>query len=94
MNYAKKVDKNQKEIVAEFRKLGFSVYITSHVGAGFPDLLIGADNKHTILVEIKSSATAKFTEPQLDFMANWHGGAVVRIDSIEGVHKLANMLKS
>jgi len=56
--------------------------------------LIGADNKHTILVEIKSSATAKFTEPQLDFMANWHGGAVIRIDSIEGVHKLANMLKS
>ena len=94
MNYAKKVDKNQKEIVAEFRKLGFSVYITSHVGAGVPDLIVGADDKHTILVEIKSSASAKFTDAQLDFMKSWHGGAVVRIDSIEGVHKLANMLKS
>jgi Holliday junction resolvase len=93
MNYAKKVDKNQKEIVAEFRKLGFSVYITSHVGAGFPDLMVGIGNTHTILVEIKSSEKAKFTEAQSEFMRNWKGGPVVRIDSIDGVHKLANMLK-
>ena len=92
MNYAKKVDKNQKEIVAEFRRLGFSVYITSHVGAGFPDLIVGKGDKHTILVEIKSSSTAKFTEAQLEFMRNWHGGAVIRIDSKDGVQKLANMI--
>ena len=49
MNYNKRVDKNQQEIVAEFRRLGFSVYITSHVGAGFPDLMAGKNGK-TILV--------------------------------------------
>jgi Holliday junction resolvase len=93
MNYAKKVDKNQKEIVAEFRKLGFSVYITSHVGAGFPDLICGIDGKHTILVEVKSTEKAKFTDAQSEFMSKWTGGPVVRIDSIEGVQRLANMLK-
>lgn len=93
MTYAKKVDKNQQEIVAEFRKLGFCVYITSHVGRGFPDILVGMEGKHTVLVEIKSDEKAKFSEAQLDFMKNWTGGAVIRIDSIEGVHKLANMLK-
>ena len=58
MNYNKRVDKNQQEIVAEFRRLGFSVYITSHVGAGFPDLMSGKNGK-TILVEIKSSESCQ-----------------------------------
>ena len=93
MTYAKRVDKNQAEIVEEFRKLGFNVYITSHVGRGFPDIMVGYGNTHTILVEIKSSEKAKFTEAQSEFMKNWKGGPVVRIDNIEGVHKLANMLK-
>ena len=93
MTYAKRVDKNQQEIVAEFRRLGFSVYITSHVGAGFPDLICGMNDKHTILVEIKSSDKAKFTDAQSEFMSKWTGGPVVRIDSIEGVHRLYNMLK-
>lgn len=93
MTYAKKIDKNQQEIVKEFRKLGFTVYITSHVGRGFPDIMVGINNTHTILVEIKSDSKAKFTDAQLEFMASWHGGPVVRIDSIEGVHNLYNMLK-
>jgi hypothetical protein len=55
--------------------------------------MVGIGNTHTILVEIKSSEKAKFTEAQSEFMRNWKGGPVVRIDSIDGVHKLANMLK-
>ena len=93
MTYAKRVDKNQSAIVEEFRKLGFSVYITSHVGRGHPDIMVGYGNTHTILVEIKSSEKSKFTEAQTEFMQNWKGGPVVRIDSIEGVQRLANMLK-
>jgi Holliday junction resolvase len=93
MTYAKRVDKNQKAIVEEFRKLGFSVYITSHVGRGFPDIMVGMGNTHTILVEIKSTDKAKFTDAQSEFMSKWTGGPVVRIDSIEGVQRLANMLK-
>jgi len=93
MTYAKRVDKNQQVIVEEFRKLGFCVYITSHVGRGFPDILVGIGNTHTILVEIKSTEKAKFTDAQNEFMFKWTGGPVVRIDSIEGVHRLYNMLK-
>ena len=93
MTYAKRVDKNQQEIVDEFRKLGFCVYITSHVGRGFPDLICGINNTHTILVEIKSSDKAKFTDAQSEFMNKWTGGPVVRVDSIECVHRLYNMLK-
>ena len=93
MTYAKRVDKNQKVIVEEFRKLGFCVYITSHVGRGFPDIMLGFGNTHTILVEIKSTEKAKFTDAQNEFMSKWAGGPVVRIDSIDGVHRLYNMLK-
>ena len=93
MAFAKKIDKNQQEIVAKFRELGFSVCITSHIGQGFPDILVGKDNKHTILVEIKSSRTAKFTDAQMEFMRNWKGGPVIRIHDIEGVETVANMLK-
>ena len=92
MIYAKKIDKNQNEIVAKFRELGFSVYIASSVGRGFPDLLVGKNEK-TILVEIKSSKTAKFTDAQMEFMRKWKGGTVMRIDSVEGVIHLDNMLK-
>ena len=92
MNYAKKIDKNQTEIVKEFRRLGFSVYITSHVGRGFPDLMVGK-NRKTILVEVKSSENAKWTEPQLEFMSKWEGGTVMRVNNIEDVQKLANMIK-
>jgi len=93
MTYAKRVDKNQSVIVEEFRRLGFSVYITSHVGGGFPDIMVGYGNTHTILVEIKSTEKAKFTDAQSEFMSKWTGGPVVRIDSIDGVQRLANMLK-
>ena len=93
MTYAKRVDKNQQVIVDEFRKLGFCVYITSHVGRGFPDIMVGINNTHTILVEIKSSDKAKFTDAQSEFMSKWTGGPVIRIDSIECVHRLYNMLK-
>jgi len=91
MNYNKRVDKNQQEIVAEFRRLGFSVYITSHVGAGFPDLMAGKNGK-TILIEIKSSESAKWTTSQLEFMSKWQGGTVMRVNNILDVQKLANMI--
>ena len=91
MVYAKKVDKNQSEIVEKFRNLGCSVYVASGIGRGFPDLLV-AKNKQTILVEIKSAKSAKFTDAQLEFMRKWKGGTVVRIDSLDGVERLVNLL--
>ena len=91
MTYAKRVDSNQKEIVKAFKDLGCSVFDTSRVGQGFPDLLVGR-NKKTVLVEIKSSEKAVFTTAQELFMMNWKGSTVVRINDIEGAIRLVKLL--
>lgn len=91
MTYAKRVDSNQKEIVKAFKDLGCSVFDTSRVGQGFPDLLVGR-NKKTVLVEIKSSEKAVFTTAQELFMTNWRGSTVVRINDIEGAIRLVKLL--
>ena len=68
------VDSNQKPIVADLRRLGFSVQVMSDYGKGLPDLLI-ARRDLTIAVEIKTeSASAYFYVGQLEWMANWSGG--------------------
>lgn len=89
--YAKKVDKNQLEIVHALKKMGASVFDASHVGAGFPDLVLGYKGK-TVLVEIKSSEKAPFTEPQMRFMADWKGSAVSRINDVDGAITLLKFL--
>ena len=90
MSFPKKVDNNQLEIVKTFRSMGATVLNLSGVGKGCPDLLIGYKNI-SVLVEVKSK-TGKFTEPQLKFMEQWKGGAVNRIDSVDGAIRLIKLL--
>jgi len=90
MSFPKKVDNNQLEIVKTFKSMGATVLNLSAVGKGCPDLLIGYKGI-SVLVEIKSK-TGKFTEPQLKFMKQWRGGAVNRIDSIDGAIRLIKLL--
>jgi len=89
--YAKRVDSNQKEIVKAFKDLGCSVFDTSRVAGGFPDLVVG---KHqiTCLVEVKQSEKSKYTSAQELFMMNWRGSAVVRINDVDGAIRLVKML--
>lgn len=81
---AKRVDVNQKQIVAALRQFGFSVTDLSAVGKGCPDLLAG---KHgiTYLFEIKRDNKAKFTPQQIEWQNGWKGGIFVRIESIDDV---------
>ena len=88
--YKKRVDNNQLEIIKAFQSMGATVLNLSAVGKGCPDLLIGYKNI-SVLVEVKSK-TGKFTEPQLKFMEQWHGGAVNRIDSVDGAIRLIKLL--
>ena len=90
---AKRVDVNQKEIVAALRQLGFSVTDLSAVGKGCPDLLAG---KHgiTYLLEIKRDNKAKFTEHQIQWQKEWKGGIFARIEAIDDVIKLATAVQS
>ena len=58
MTYARKVDANHSLIVKTLREMGCSVFDTSRVAGGFPDLVCGKNGK-TALVEIKADAKAK-----------------------------------
>ena len=93
MKYKKRVDANQKEIINAFKKMGASVFDASHIGAGFPDLLLGYGRK-TVLIEIKSSEKAKFTDSQVRFMGEWKGSAVSRINDIQGAITLIKFLQT
>lgn len=89
--YARRVDVNQSEIVQVFKQLGCSVFDTSRVAGGYPDLTIGRNGK-TVLVEIKSSEKASYTPAQELFMLNWRGSTVVRINDIDGAIRLVKLL--
>ena len=91
MSYAKRTDSNQTEIIKTLRQLGCSVFDSSRIAGGFPDLVVGR-NQITCLVEIKSDAKAKFTSSQEMFMMNWKGSAVVRINDVDGAIRLVKML--
>ena len=93
MAYAKRIDENQTLIVKTLRSMGCSVFDTSQVGRGFPDLVVGKNNK-TILVEIKSDQKSKYTSAQELFMMNWRGSGVARIDSVDNAIRLVKLLNA
>lgn len=71
MRRKSKVDRNQQIIVEALRTIGASVAITSSVGDGFPDLVVGYRDR-TILIEVKTR-TGRLTPSQLVFAARWRG---------------------
>jgi Holliday junction resolvase len=91
MAYAKRVDSNHSDIVKTLRDLGCSVFDTSRIAGGFPDLVVGRNNK-TVLVEVKADEKSKFTPAQELFMMNWRGSTVVRIDSVDSAIRLVKLL--
>ena len=70
MTYSR-TDWNQSAIVDALRAAGASVFITSGVRHGFPDLVVGFNGK-TYLLEVKAP-DAKLTEDELLFMRKWVG---------------------
>lgn len=72
------MDVNQKDVVAALRFFGCSVAVTSVMGEGFPDLLVGHMGE-TYLVEVKDGekgAAAKLTPAQVDWISHWKGRPV------------------
>jgi len=94
MAFPKRVDKNQPEIVAAFRKLGASVLILSMVGKGCPDILVGMYNTNW-LVEIKngenSPSQRKLTVDEQLFFDSWHGQVCI-INSVEEAAQLVKKI--
>jgi hypothetical protein len=77
---AAKVDANQGDIVAALRKAGASVAITSAMGAGFPDLVVGLRGIN-YLMEVKDgekwACRRKLRPDQQEFHAGWQGAICV-----------------
>lgn len=80
MRRAARIDSNQNAVVECFRALGASVAVTSSLGGGFVDIVVGAHGK-TCLVEIKAGdkppSARKLTEDEQEFHDNWKGSIAV-----------------
>jgi hypothetical protein len=86
MRRAAKVDANHAAIRDAMRQFpGVTVRDTSHVGDGFPDLIVGFRNR-TLLVEIKDGAKVKsarkLTDHQRRFHEQWTGSPIWIVESV------------
>lgn len=92
----KRVDANQKIIVETLRNLGCLVWITSDLGKGAPDLVVGIGNKHLKLIEIKDGSKPpsqrKLTLDEQRFHNNWKDHIKV-ISSIDEAIEFVNALR-
>ena len=82
MAYIKKVDKNQKDVVKALRDYGAGVYLLHMVGGGIPDLMVLYKDT-TILMEVKDGVDKKLTPQQIVLFANWKGGHLHRVNSVQ-----------
>ena len=71
----RRTDRNQAEIVAALRQLGATVWITSNVGCGFPDLAVGYHGR-TYLLEVKVRPV-ELTPDEEGFHITWRGQAAI-----------------
>lgn len=76
---AAKTDSNQPEIVALFRKLGWSVLLI-HQLKNCADIIV-SKNGRTVVVEIKNSKLSpckqRLTKGEEEFRENWQGNYAV-----------------
>jgi hypothetical protein len=91
MTYAR-IDTNHRVIVDALRDAGATVVSLAAMKHGCPDLLVGF-NGETMLMEIKKDAKAKFTPDQLKFMANWKGGPISRVDSVDAAIRALGVIQ-
>ena len=89
MRLKSRTDDNQKLIVEQLRKLGVSVAVTSMMGKGFPDLVLGYQNKN-FLIELKDGAKPKsqkgLTMDEAKFFTAWKG-SVCKCENIDEILK-------
>lgn len=71
-----RVDSNQRQLVKELRSIGCSVAITSQLGSGFPDIVVGYRGVNYLL-EIKDPdkppSQRKLTTDEIEFQDKWKG---------------------
>lgn len=78
----KRVDANQKAIVAALRKYGCSVHLTHMVGDGFPDIACGIDNMN-IFLECKDGDKPPSKQKLTPKQTKWHGSWLGQVDTVK-----------
>lgn len=91
-----RVDDNQNEIVSRLKQIyGLSVRVTSMIGSGFPDLVLGWRGKN-YLIELKdgkkSASRKKLTEHEKKMKDQWFGQFDV-CESIDEILAVIGILK-
>lgn len=92
MRRAAKIDANQREVVKALRAIGCTVAITSSLGDGFPDLVVGYRGRN-YLIEVKDGnkppSRRKLTKDEKQFSESWKGQYAV-VESIDEAIGLVN----
>ncbi len=82
-----RLDGNHTAVVAELRKLGYSVQSLASVGDGCPDLLVGIGAR-CYLFELKNPARPpskrRLTDAERKWFANWKG-QVRKVETTEEI---------
>jgi hypothetical protein len=93
MRRAAKIDANQNEIVKETRRFGASVTITSQLGKGFPDVIVGWKGKN-YLWEIKDGSKCpsqrKLTPDEEEWHEAWQGQKAIIESTEQAIQFLIN----
>lgn len=88
---ARKIDDNQTLIVKQLRRCGVSVAVTSMVGKGFPDLIVGVRGKN-YLIELKDGSKIpskkKLTPDEKEFHDAWRG----QVNKAESFDEIATII--
>jgi Holliday junction resolvase len=75
-----RIDANQKKIVSHLRDIGCTVLVTSQLGKGAPDIIVGYKGKN-YLIEIKDGekrlSQQKLTPDEIKFQSEWKGAYFV-----------------
>lgn len=92
---AARTDANHAAVVKALRQCGCSVFDTSAVGGGFPDLVVGCAGK-TMLMEVKDGAkppsARRLTPAQLELHAHWRGGPIAVVLDVESAIRAARTM--
>lgn len=81
MRLKARTDSNQEEVVKQLRQIGASVWVTSSMGHGGPDLVVGWRGTVCILFEIKDGdkpvSARALTADEINFHSRWAGPIAV-----------------
>lgn len=93
MRYSAKVDANQKGVIKSLRGIpGVSVAITSSLGEGFPDFVVGYRGVN-YMIELKDGnkppSARKLTDDEELFKSKWKGQYAV-CNSFDEIFKIIN----